>query len=31
MLGAGVAEAHGAAYPDALAHLMSVRLDELAR
>ena len=26
-----VAEAHGAAYPDALAHLMSERLDELAR
>ena len=27
----GVAEVHGAAYPDALAHLMSERLDELAR
>ena len=26
-----VAEAHGAAYPEALAHLMSERLDELAR
>jgi len=26
-----VAEAHGAAYPEALAHLMTERLDQLAR